>query len=384
MHKDIFITGYGMASSLGNGVESNWNAATKLQTGIDRHALDDDSTCMVGWATQFSDKDKLYDMSVVAFDEMLAMSGLTQEELSSSGLVYSHGSPNNEFIVREANRITKSGRGRPDIVYRIMNSYVGAKLAKAYEINEAVIANSSACCGSAQSIHLGLALINSGQVDRVICGGGEVIDKFTQKAFKSMRIVLSQGEQDAESVKPYGDGRDGIILGEGVGFVVLETQESVEKRQAKPLAKLSSSVFRNIPDAIFGDLPHESIWEELIQRQVDPSDIDFVFGHGTSTAKGDLIEGKALSNCLPGVPVTSTKYLFGHTLSASCILDLALGLRCIETQTIIGSGTHFELDEELKGLNMQKEATQTKVKNIMKISAGFGGGASVIQMSAVD
>jgi len=211
-----------------------------------------------------------------------------------------------------------------------------------------------------------------------------VIDRFTQLAFKAMRIVLSPAEQDAESIRPYGAGRDGIVLGEGVGFVVLETEESIEKRKAKPLAKLASSVFRNIPEAIFGDLPHESVWEELIQREIDTKDIDFVFGHGTSTPKGDLIEGKALSNCLSGVPVTSTKYLFGHSLSASCILDIALALKSIEKQEIIGSGAHLELDDELEGLNLQKEASQANVKNILKISAGFGGGASAIHLASID
>ena len=378
----MYISGIGISSSLGNGIDDNWKLATQHKSGISNVSYDeysDHNDAYLARAKQIVGEDRLFDMTEVAFLEVLEKSNLEASDLKNTALVFAHGTPDNPFVVNEGNRLTSSGRTKPKTVYRSMNSYVAARLAQKYELTNLVVSNSYACAGSAQSIHLGMSLIKSGLVDKCICGGGEAIDYYTYNAFKSMRKVLSQDNV----IEPFGKNRDGIGLGEGTGLVLLESEKSIRERQVKPYAQVVSSYFQNVPSAVFGDMPSAQPWIDAASQIVNPEGIDYVLAHATSTPKGDLLEGKAITELFPDAQTSSLKYTLGHSISASSALDIIFLAEGYKKETMLGIGKEYTLGDELSELNVLFKTKATPYKRAVKFSAGFGGGISCIELASV-
>lgn len=380
---NIYISGVGITSSLGNGIDDNWNLATQHTSGISNVNYDeysDYNDAYLARAKQIIGEDRLFDMTEIAFLEVLEKSNLETSDLKDTALVFAHGTPDNPFVVNEGNRLIKSGRTKPKTVYRSMNSYVAARLAQKYELTNLVVSNSYACAGSAQSIHLAMNLIKSGLVDKCICGGGEAIDYYTYNAFKSMRKVLSQDDV----IEPFGKNRNGIALGEGAGFVLLENEKSLRERQAEPYAQLVSSYFQNVPSAVFGDMPSTQPWIDAASHIAKPEDIDYVLAHATSTPKGDLLEGEAIAKLFPSAQTSSLKYTLGHSISASSALDVIFLAQGYKNKAMLGVGKKYTLDEKLSNLNVLFETNSSPYNRAVKFSAGFGGGISCIELSSVN
>jgi 3-oxoacyl-(acyl-carrier-protein) synthase len=378
---EIYITGCGITSSLGTGCDTNWAAINNQTSGISRenHFADQEEKFNIATVKNYVGNDRLYDITKDTFKECILDASLSKEDLQKTALVYAHGSPSNDVISTEIARLRKTGRSKPNTVYRCMNSFFTSKLATEFGITETVISNSAACSGSAQAIHIGLCLLKSGLVDRCICGGGDVIDYFTYTAFQSMKIILAPNSiVGKEAMRPFGADRKGIVLGEGVGFLVLENTKSLVKRGVTPYAQLVNSSYENAPDAVYGNIDNITTWNNIINKTIDNQHIDYVITHGTSTIKGDCVEAQAISNTLPNAYASALKCFFGHTLSASSVLDIAMLMYSFKNNTMLGSGTHYKIDDKLTSLQLLQKNQQYKFNRAIKLSAGFGGGLSCI------
>lgn len=191
-------------------------------------------------------------------------------------------------------------------------------IADYFGIFDSLTTTSTACSSAANSMILAARLIRSGRADVVVAGGSECLTKYHLNGFNSLMIL------DSEPCRPFDASRAGLNLGEGAGFLVLESQEHAQSRDAKPMAFLDGygnacDAFHQTASSPEGDGAYTAMNDAISMAGLEPRDIDYVNAHGTGTANNDESESHALKRVFGSdiPPVSSTKSFTGHTTSAS-------------------------------------------------------------------
>lgn len=233
---------------------------------------------------------------------------------------------------------------------------------------------STACSSSANAIMMGMRLIKNGILDRALVGGSDVLTLFTLNGFNSLMIL------DRTGCKPFDEERNGLSLGEGAGFLVLESEEIAVRDGKKAISELKG--YGNACDAYHqtasspdGYGAYLSMQKALENASLKPEDIDYINVHGTGTKNNDLSEGIAMQrvfgNCLP--PFSSTKGLTGHTLGAAGALEAIFSVMAIGQKCIWPSAGFNQKMTELNIAPQDKILKNVRVKNVLSNSFGFGG-----------
>ncbi|MBO4692696.1 MAG: beta-ketoacyl-[acyl-carrier-protein] synthase family protein [Bacteroidales bacterium] len=233
---------------------------------------------------------------------------------------------------------------------------------------------STACSAAANAIAFGAELIESGRYDIIIAGGTESLTKYHFNGFNSLMIL------DDSPCRPFDASRKGLNLGEGAGFIVLESVEHAQKRGAKIRALLSGwgnacDAFHQTASSPDGKGAYLAMTKALKKAHLAPEDIDYVNAHGTGTQNNDLSEGKALMTLFgEKMPyVGSTKCFTGHATSAAAALEAIISLLVIEKR-FIPANLRFETnDPGLSFSPVTETVTDIEVKHVISNSFGFGG-----------
>lgn len=245
--------------------------------------------------------------------------------------------------------------------------------------------SSTACSSAANAIIVGADLIRSGRYDRVVAGGSEALSRFHLNGFNTLMIL------DKEPCRPFDVGRAGLNLGEGAGYLVLESERSVKERGIKPICVLAG--YGNACDAYHqtasspdGEGAFRAMSKALAESSFKPSEIDYVNAHGTGTPNNDISEGKALERVFGEgkVPaVSSTKGFTGHTTSASGGIEAVISILSI-TEGFIPVNVNFKNKiEELSFVPVTDGRPGKEIINVMSNSFGFGGNDSSIIYSKI-
>lgn len=240
---------------------------------------------------------------------------------------------------------------------------------------------STACSSAANAIIFGANLIKTKQTDIVVVGGSECITKFHLNGFNSLMIL------DTEPCRPFDRTRKGLNLGEGAGFVVLESEQSIKKRKIVPIGVLSGygnncDAFHQTASSPDGQGAYLSMIEALQESNLQPQDIDYVNAHGTGTPNNDESETNALKRVfgkdLP--PISSTKSFTGHTTSASGVIEAIICLLSLEQQFL---PVNLNWKDIMEGgfVPVQSNKTTKPIKHILCNSFGFGGNDSSLVIS---
>lgn len=321
-------------------------------------------------------------LALHAFNQAINHAGLNEQELSS---------PDTALIIAN----TVGGMCLTDELYQDANQHtVGSEYISSYDCGSVGIflqarfgfrgiinSINTACSSSANAIMYGAKLIKKGHAKRVIVGGTDSLAKFTINGFNSLHI-LSSG-----LCAPFDNNRNGLNLGEGSAFLVLEGEENIGNK--KTLAEIKG--YGNANDGFHpstlsedGDGPYFAMEKALKQASLNPSDIDFINTHGTGTENNDEVESKAMiklfNNKIP--PFTSTKSNIGHTLGASGAIEAVYCILNLLHQEIYPS-LHFEKAIISTGLIPEQLYCKTALKNVMSNSFGFGGNCSSLIFSKV-
>lgn len=251
-------------------------------------------------------------------------------------------------------------------------------------INQYVTTISTACSSSANAIFYGARLIRNGIVDAVIAGGTDAFTKFTLNGFNTLMIL------DREFCKPFDEDRHGLNLGEGAGYVVLVSQKVANRLNRKPYGKLSG--YNNSNDAFHqtatspnGEGPYLAMQGALKQAGLHPSAIDYINLHGTGTPNNDQSEGVAVERVFSGnyPPMSSTKTFTGHTLGASGGIEAVFSLLALKHGLIF---PNLRFKTRMKDMEFEPEAkllTDKPVNHVLSNSFGFGGNCSSLIFSKV-
>ncbi len=233
---------------------------------------------------------------------------------------------------------------------------------------------STACSSSANAIMLGCRMIKNNMCERVIVGGTDALSKFTLNGFNALQIL------DADRCKPFDENRKGLNLGEGAGYLILESESSVSKRNKKIWAEITgygntSDAYHQTASSPNGEGAFLAMQKTLAMANVRTQSISYINAHGTGTANNDLSEGTAIKRLFENnIPkFSSTKAYTGHTLGASGSIEAVITTLSINHKTIF---PNLNFTTPISSLNISPQSnllTNFEIKMALSNSFGFGG-----------
>ncbi|GLS23021.1 3-oxoacyl-ACP synthase II [Labrys miyagiensis] len=339
----VFITGMGAATAAGLGVPALWEAAREGRSAIGplevprplKHNIR-----IAGQLRGFNPADhidadvlpfcdRFTQLAIVAGDEALAQAGFPRGEklgLRAATIIGTGIGGGDTIEAGMHNAYVTGQRLDPWSVPRLMPNAAASQLSARYGARGPSFAVASACASGTQAVGLGAHFIRAGVVDRAVVGGAEAcITASGMKGWEALRVL------SPDACRPFSKDRNGMVLGEGAGIFVLESEEAMRARGATPLAELCG--YGTSSDA--GDIVRPdaqgaatAMREALEDAGLPVEAIDYINAHGTGTLANDTTEAAALKlvfgDRLPGLPVSSTKPVHGHGLGAGGAIELAV------------------------------------------------------------
>jgi 3-oxoacyl-[acyl-carrier-protein] synthase II len=243
-----------------------------------------------------------------------------------------------------------------------------------------VIAN--ACASGTNALGHAFECIRSGRYQRVLTGGYDALSELVFVGFDSLQASTP------EKCRPFDAGRTGMVLGEGAALLALENLEAATARGAKILAEITGygistdNHHLTQPDPS-GIGPRQAMEQALRSAKLEANAIDYINAHGTATTFNDAAEGKAISELLPDVPISSTKSMMGHSLGAAGAIEAVLSILALQHQ-FLPPNINFRSSDPTLRLNLvANEARDAPIRAVLSNSFGFGGtNASVIIQKA--
>jgi 3-oxoacyl-[acyl-carrier-protein] synthase II len=394
---DVVVTGLGATTPLGGDVASTWDAMLAGRSGVGPLTQEWAEQLPVRIAAELAvdpaetiDRVKLRRLdrseaiALIAAhqawaDAGLAASGLDQERLAVS---VGSGIGGAQTLLNQDDILEASGPRRvsPHTVPMLMPNGPAAWIGLELGAKAGVHSVASACATGAEAIALGLDIIRSGRADVVVAGGTEaVIHPLPIAGFASMRAMSTRNDDPERASRPWDKARDGFVLGEGAGVVVLERADHAAARGARVYARLAGAGITSDGFDIVQPHPQglgaaRAIAKALVDAGVAKSDVRHVNAHATSTPVGDMAEIVALRAALGDHPVLSaTKSMTGHLLGAAGALESIATILAIRDSVVPPT---INLDDPDDGLDLDvaaHKARQLDIPAALNNSFGFGG-----------
>lgn len=328
--------------------------------------------------------------AMVSADEAIAMSGLDVEkiDLDRIGVVWGSGIGGFETIerdVEEAAARTGEPKYSPFLIPKLITDIAPGLISIKYGFRGPNFATVSACASSTNAISTSFDYIRYGRADMMVTGGSEAaVTKAGMGGFSSMKALSERNDDPKTASRPFDKDRDGFVLGEGAGALILEEYEHAKARGANIIAEVVGVGMT--ADAYHMTAPHpEGLGATNVMKLalkdagMNAEDIDYVNVHGTSTPLGDIAESKAIKNVFGdhsyNLNISSTKSMTGHLLGAAGAIEAIAGVVAITRGIIPPTINHFTDDPELDNkLNFTfNEAQEREVNAVVSNTFGFGG-----------
>jgi 3-oxoacyl-[acyl-carrier-protein] synthase II len=269
--------------------------------------------------------------------------------------------------------------GMPSSAYfKFMSHTTAANLAIHFGIRGRVMTTCSACTSGSQGIGYGYEAIKYGHEDVMICGGAEELHELHAATFDVMYATSTKyNEQPEKSPRPYDLARDGMVVGEGAGTLVLEELEHAVARGARIHAEVVG--FDTNCDGQHATSPSVdgmtgAMHRALADAGLAPGAIGYVNGHGTATELGDIAETHATANVFgPGIAISSTKSFTGHTLGACGAIESIFAIRSLQGGFLPPTRNLDEVDPRCARLDYVRELRSAPLERVMNNNFAFGG-----------
>jgi len=408
----VVVTGMGAVTPLGHDVESFWNGLLAGRNGIDRvQSFDTEGfACRIGAevkdfnAAEHMDpkavkrNDRFVHFALIAAKQAVVDSGLemADEDPDRVGSFIGSGIGGMDTIEKNCQKLLERGPRRvsafmiPALISNMASGLVGIE----YGIRGPNFSIVSACATGAHAIGESLKTLRLGEADVMIAGGSEAaITPLSFAGFCSMKAMSTCNDDPAHASRPFDSERDGFIMGEGAGVIVLETLEHAKKRGARILCELAG--YGASCDAHHITAPHPeglglkgAMVRALQSAWMNVEEIDYINAHGTSTPYNDKFETAAVKSLFGDharqIMMSSTKSMTGHLLGAAGGIETVACVKMIAEGKVAPTINYEKPDPECDLDYVPNEAREAKVKVAMSNSLGFGGQNASLIMKAYD
>ena len=327
--------------------------------------------------------DRVQQLALIAAREAWADAGAPEVEPERLAVVVGSGIGGALTILGQHDVLRESGPRRvsPHLVPMLMPNGPAATVGLALGARAGVHTPVSACASGAEAIAMALDVLRSGRADVVVCGGSEAcVHPLPMAGFAQMRALSTRHDAPEAASRPYDKGRDGFVLGEGAGILVLETEEHARARGARVHARVAGAGITSdahhvtAPDPS-GDGAARSIVLALRDAGISPQELGHINAHATSTPLGDVAEARAFAQALGGArpPVTATKSCTGHLLGAAGAVEAIATAVALRDGVIPPVLNLDDLDDEADVDAVRVVPRQHEHTSALSTSFGFGG-----------
>jgi 3-oxoacyl-[acyl-carrier-protein] synthase II len=411
MRERVVITGLGAVTPLGNNVPAYWAGLVAGLSGVGPITLYDASDQAVRIAAQVKDfdpvillgrkharrTDRFTQLAIVAADEAVADAGLAFAENGngrSAGVMLGTAFGGLRTLLDNHDAMRDRGPRRVSalLVPMMMSNAPAGEIAIRYGLRGLTLAVASACATGNHAIGEGAELIRRGAAKVMICGGSEsAMHPLALAAFNNMQAVSGRNDDPEGASRPFDADRDGFVMGEGAGVLILESLEYARQRGARIYAEVAG--YGASSDAFHITAPDEngagaalSMERALRDAGLAPQDIDYINAHGTSTPLNDAMETRAILKVFGRhgyrVQVSSTKSMIGHLLGAAGAVEAIACVKALQTGVIHPTINYETPDPDCNLDYVPNQARETHPRLALSNSFGFGGHNAAVIFSA--
>jgi len=401
--RQVVVTGIGVLASVGDGIDEFWSSLKSGKsgiTGVTRFDCSDIASKVASEVTNFNPEDfmdpkevrrndRYAHFALAATHHALKDANLSRDDLvpDRTGVLVGSGIGGMETIEKQMTTLIERGPRRvspfmiPSLIANIAGGVIAIDLG-AQGPNFSVV---SACASGSHAIGEAFEMIRRGVADMIFAGGSEAaVTRIGFAGFSSMKAMSTNFNDDpSRASRPFDSQRDGFVMGEGAGVLVLETKESAEKRGARIYAEIAG--YSATCDAFHVTTPDveskaltQCMRQALDCAQVASTDVGYVNAHGTSTPYNDRSETVALKNVFGdhaknGLQISSTKSMTGHLLGAAGAIEAAAVCKAIEEKVLPPTINYEEPDPDCDLDYVPNEARESELSVAMSNNSGFGG-----------
>jgi 3-oxoacyl-[acyl-carrier-protein] synthase II len=399
----VVVTGVGLVCALGIGTEESWKNLVAGQSGIG-HITHFDATefdCKIAGEVKNFDPfiwiekkelkkmGRFIQLALAGADFAVRMAEWKpeQSDLDEVGVYIASGIGGFDIIEREHIKLMQGGPGKispffiPSAIINLASGHISIR----YGARGPNSATATACSASAHSIGDSFKIIERSAAEMMICGGTEAtITPMGVGGFASMRALSTRNDEPQRASRPFDADRDGFVVGEGTGILILESLEHAQKRNAPIFAEIvgygmSGDAYHITQPAENGDGAYRVMKAALKDAKLCPDDIGYVNAHGTSTPLGDAIETTAMKRLFgerainKKLPVSSTKSMTGHLLGGAGGLEAGISVLALRDQILPPTINQEKPDPACDLDYVPNVARKATVDYALSNSFGFGG-----------
>ena len=396
----VVVTGIGAITPIGNTAQQFWTGLTSGTSGAAPISLFDASAMPTRFACEVKgfeplehlDRklaqrlDRYAQFALTVADEAMRDADLSTAELTPTqrgryGVIFGSGVGGMRTFEDQVAQYTSIGKVSPFFVPMMMANAAAGHIAIRHGLRGPSQAVVSACASGNHNIGDGMLLIRAGMADALVCGGSEAcITPLGIAGFSSMKGLSTRNDEPARASRPFDANRDGFVLGEGAGAIVLESLEHAEARGARIYAELIGyglSTDANHITAPDADGIQLALDAAIASTGLPPSAIDYVNAHSTSTPLGDVAELRAIKGALGDavrrVSISSTKSMTGHLLGAAGAIEAVASILALTHQTVPPT-INFETPDPECDVDVTPNVAREREINVAMSNAfGFGG-----------
>ncbi len=397
----VVVTGIGAISPVGFSAKENWESLMAGKSGIRKITLFDASpftSKIAGEITDFKPEpvlstkdtkkmDRFIQFTMVAGDEAMKSSGLDISTMDATriGSIVGVGIGGLSEIQAQYKEFLEKGPRRisPFFIPMVIGNLAAGHLSLKYGLKGPNYCTTSACSSSAHAIGESFRLIQMGAQDVMMAGGAEsVVCELAIGGFCAMRALSQRNDEPTRASRPFDKGRDGFVLSEGAAVLVLEELEHAKKRGANILAEIvgygtNSDAYHMTSPSPGGEGAARCMELTFADAKMNPSQVQYVNAHGTSTPAGDIEETRAVKHVFKdhakNIAVSSTKSMTGHLLGAAGALEAMFCVQTLQNQVCPPTINLEDPDPECDLNYVAHEPQARKVDAVLTNSFGFGG-----------
>ena len=407
----VFVTGAGVVSPVGNNVEDCWRNLVDGKSGAGPITRFDASDYETRFACEVKDftfegiidrkdakrMDRFVQFAVVASHEALGSAGLRDNvpDPERIGVIVGSGIGGMETFEEQHTNLIQKGHRRvsPFFIPMMISDMAAGQVSITYGLKGPNFGTVSACASGANAIGEALRLLRAGDADIMLCGGAEsTITPMSVAGFGNMRALSTRNDDPQHASRPFDVGRDGFVIGEGAGMLVLETEAHAKARGAQLICELtgygaSGDAYHMTAPCVDGDGAARAMKRALADAGLPLDEVGYINAHGTSTPAGDPIEVTAVKTVFADharkLWMGSTKSMTGHLLGAAGGLEAVVCALALQ-RGVVPPTINLETPDPQCDLDLvPNTARNAKLTAVMSNSFGFGGHNVSLVMKAV-